>query len=777
VQTAEQEFDYLSMLNPAQRLAAEFGERIEDDRGFRAGPLLVIAGAGTGKTMTLAHRVAHLVIEGVDPERILLLTFTRRAAEEMTRRVENIVRASAPGSAVLPAGGLPWAGTFHSIANRLLRRFARNLGLDPGFSVLDRGDAADMLDVVRHELRLSRTSRRFPKKDTCLAIYSRCVNAQKPLADIIEQTFPWCADWSQELAELFRSYVDRKQQNQSLDYDDLLLYWMHLVNEPEFAEEIGSWFDHILVDEYQDTNILQAQILHALKPDGSGLTVVGDDAQSIYSFRSAEVENILGFPDRYMPAARVVTLEQNYRSTQAILDAANCLIAESERQYRKDLFSERGTGARPQYVTVEDGDAEAEFAVDSILANRELGMQLKDQAVLFRGSHHSDRLELELVRRNIPYVKYGGLKFLEAAHVKDLLSILKWAENPKNEVAAFRVLKLMPGMGPALAARCFESLACKDFSFTALGEFHPPAAAAEKWGAFCELFAALASSEVGEPGWQAQLTLARRWYQPHLERIYDSIDTREADLEQLELISGPLPDPRAIPDRADAGSPERHGRPCRGPDARRGLPDPVDGSFSQGAGMGSRLCPERHGRQFSIRVCDREARTDRRRTALTVCRDDPRQAVPVADRATAISCHTATTRRRPARLRSTQPFPDGPSPDSHGPALCGSVRNGTWRVQSTLRQADRRRHAHAADVGIKKAVARATAIQNEANSLGDVSVRFLEFLLDDAHVVLAVCLRIAMQLAAVKKHHFTILAGVPKGLFNPGARLIVDLVR
>ena len=540
MQTAEQEFDYLGMLNPAQRIAAEFGERM-DDRGFRAGPLLVIAGAGTGKTMTLAHRVAHLVIEDVDPERVLLLTFTRRAAEEMTRRVENIVRPSSPDSVVLPAGGLPWAGTFHSVSNRLLRRFARNLGLDPGFSVLDRGDAADMLDVVRHELKLSRTSRRFPKKDTCLAIYSRCVNAQKPLADIIEQTFPWCADWSKELSELFRRYVDRKQQNQSLDYDDLLLYWMHLVAEPEFAEEIGSWFDHILVDEYQDTNILQAQILHALKPDGSGLTVVGDDAQSIYSFRSAEVENILGFPDRYMPTARVVTLEQNYRSTQAILDAANCLIAESERQYRKDLFSERGTGARPQYVTVEDGDAEAEFVVDSILANRELGMQLRDQAVLFRGSHHSDRLELELVRRNIPYVKYGGLKFLEAAHVKDLLSVLKWAENPKNEVAAFRVLKLMPGMGPALAARCFESLACKDFSFAALGEFHPPAAAAEEWVAFCELFAALASSEVGEPGWQAQLTLARRWYQPHLERIYDSIDTREADLEQLELISGRYP--------------------------------------------------------------------------------------------------------------------------------------------------------------------------------------------------------------------------------------------
>jgi DNA helicase-2/ATP-dependent DNA helicase PcrA len=540
VQTAEQEFDYLGMLNPAQRLAAEYGER-GANRGFSSGPLLVIAGAGTGKTMTLAHRVAHLLIEGVDPERILLLTFTRRAAAEMTRRAEAIIRSSAPHTISLPAGGLPWAGTFHSIGNRLLRRFAHNLGLDPGFSVLDRGDAADMLDVVRHELKLTRTSRRFPKKDTCLAIYSRCVNAQKPLADILDQAFPWCADWTRELSELFRSYVDRKQQNQSLDYDDLLLYWMHLVAEPEFAEEVGAWFDHVLVDEYQDTNILQAQILHALKPDGSGLTVVGDDAQSIYSFRSAEVENILEFPDRFIPTARVVTLEQNYRSTQAILDAANCLIAESERQYRKDLFSERGAGARPQYVTVEDGDAEAEFVVETILANRELGLQLRDQAVLFRGAHHSDRLELELVRRNIPYVKYGGLKFLEAAHVKDLLSVLKWAENPKNEVAAFRVLKLMPGLGPAYAARCFEALACADFSFSALHDFRPPAAAAGEWGEFCELLTTLAAAELDEHGWQAQLTLVRRWYQPHLERIYDSVDTREADLEQLELISGRYP--------------------------------------------------------------------------------------------------------------------------------------------------------------------------------------------------------------------------------------------
>ncbi|NND46054.1 MAG: ATP-dependent helicase [Woeseiaceae bacterium] len=543
VQQALQEFDYLGILNPAQRLAAEYGNAAVPGRGLRAGPLLVIAGAGTGKTMTLAHRVAHLLISGVSPERILLLTFTRRAADEMTRRVESIVRASAPGNELppLPSGGLPWSGTFHSVANRLLRRYAHNLGLDPGFSVLDRGDAADIMDVVRHEQKLTRAARRFPKKDTCLAIYSRCVNTRKSLSETLDETYPWCCDWSDELKELFRCYVLRKQQSQALDYDDLLLYWSHLVAEAEFAEEIGSWFDHVLVDEYQDTNLVQAQILNALKPDGSGVTVVGDDAQSIYSFRAAEVENILGFPDQYMPTAQVITLEQNYRSTQPILDSANCLIAESERQYRKNLFSDRADGGKPRYVTVEDGDAEAEYVVTEILKNRELGMALKEQAVLFRGSHHSDRLELELVRRNIPYVKYGGLKFLEAAHVKDLLSVLKWAENPKNEVAAFRVLKLLPGMGPSNASRCFEHLAVGDYLFSSLREFRPPAAAANAWDDFCSMLEDLSGAASDDRGWQTHLSQVRRWYQPHLERIYDGLDTREADLEQLEQISGRYP--------------------------------------------------------------------------------------------------------------------------------------------------------------------------------------------------------------------------------------------
>lgn len=540
MQMHEQTFDHLAVLNAAQRLAAEYGAPQKDGGTFVSGPLLVIAGAGTGKTMTLAHRVAHLVVSGVSPERILLLTFTRRAAQDMTRRVEAIVRDATrhSGTQPLPSGGLPWSGTFHSIANRLLRRYAHNLGLDPGFSVLDRGDAADVMDVVRHELKLTRTSRRFPKKDTCLAIYSRCVNTQGSLADTLDATYPWCSDWTDELKELFRHYVLRKQQSQVLDYDDLLLYWKHLVAEDEFAEEIGSWFDHVLVDEYQDTNRVQSDILNALKPDGSGVTVVGDDAQSIYSFRAAEVENILGFPDQYMPSAQVITLEQNYRSTQPVLDAANCLIAESERQYRKNLFSDRKDGAKPRYVTVEDGDAEAEFVVENILKNRELGIDLKEQAVLFRGSHHSDRLELELVRRNIPYVKYGGLKFLEAAHVKDLLSVLKWAENPKNDIAAFRVLKLLPGMGPSNASRCFEHLAVGEHLFSALRDFRVPAACADEWPAFCVLLEHLSQMDFGEQGWQSQLTQVRRWYQPHLERLYDGVDTREADLEQLEQVSG-----------------------------------------------------------------------------------------------------------------------------------------------------------------------------------------------------------------------------------------------
>jgi DNA helicase-2/ATP-dependent DNA helicase PcrA len=496
-------------LNEQQRAAAEYG----------SGPLLIIAGAGTGKTNTLAHRVAHLVLRGASPQRILLLTFTRRAALEMTRRARRIA------GEVLADVRLPWSGTFHSVANRLLRKHAGRLGLDAAFSVLDRGDAADLIDVARHELGFSKTEKRFPRKDTCLAIYSHRVNTGAPLRDTLDTVFPWCAQWEDELARLFRSYVDRKLSSHALDYDDLLLYWDAIMADAALAAEIGGLFDHVLVDEYQDTNALQARILRALRPDGAGVTVVGDDAQAIYSFRAATVENILGFPSQYAPAAGVVALERNYRSTQRILDAANALIAGGTRQYRKTLEAAQGAGERPRYVTVLDDQGQAHYVVTRVLEARERGVPLRRQAVLFRSSHHSDLLELELVRRNIPYVKYGGLKFLEAAHVKDLLAVLRWADNPKNRVSAFRALQLQPGIGPGIAARIFERFEAGNHSWSTL---------ATHSSEFDSLMSGLGRPE--EP-WPGQVQRAREWFEPQLERIYEAAQVRAGDLVQLERIS------------------------------------------------------------------------------------------------------------------------------------------------------------------------------------------------------------------------------------------------
>jgi DNA helicase-2/ATP-dependent DNA helicase PcrA len=507
--------------------------------GVACGPLLVIAGAGTGKTNTLAHRVAHLLLQGVAPERILLLTFTRRAALEMTRRAQRVLAqalaARAQGPATVPENlRLSWSGTFHAIGNRLIREYAPRLGLDPGFNLLDRGDAADLFDVVRHRLGLSRTEKRFPRKDTCLAIYSHRINTQRPLRHTLETVYPWCLDWEDELTSLCRAYVEAKLEQQVLDYDDLLLYWQVMMRDPALAAELGARFDHVLVDEYQDTNVLQADILLRLKPDGAGLTVVGDDAQAIYSFRAASVDNILEFPQKFAPAARVVTLERNYRSTQGVLDVANALMTEAGRQYQKHLRSSRGPGARPEYVTVLDEQAQATFVVDCVLEARERGVDLRRQAVLFRNSDHSDVLELELVRRNVPFVKYGGLKFLEAAHVKDLLAVLRWADNPRNRIAAFRVLQLLPGMGPANAQRACEAFEAASFAWAALATHAVPAAAREAWTSLVPLLVGIGTDAAPWPG---QVQLVRRWYEPHLERIYDAAQARKSDLDQLERLS------------------------------------------------------------------------------------------------------------------------------------------------------------------------------------------------------------------------------------------------
>ena len=300
---------YLQTLNPEQRRAVEHGAA----GGLAAPPLLVIAGAGSGKTNTLAHRVAHLIVQGADPRRILLMTFSRRAASEMTKRVERIARKVIGDNAGIMTDALTWAGTYHGIGARLLREYAEQIGLDPAFTIHDREDSADLMNLVRHEKGFSKTESRFPTKGTCLSIYSRCVNAEMPIEQVIGMLYPWCSGRAAELKELFAAYVEAKQKQNVLDYDDLLLYWAQMVGDAGLADDIGGRFDYVLVDEYQDTNRLQSLILLALKPGGRGLTVVGDDAQSIYSFRAATVRNILDFP---LPVLR--RLQASLRSTETI---------------------------------------------------------------------------------------------------------------------------------------------------------------------------------------------------------------------------------------------------------------------------------------------------------------------------------------------------------------------------------------------------------------------------------------------------------------------------
>ncbi|MEJ0098931.1 MAG: ATP-dependent helicase [Pseudomonadota bacterium] len=527
---------HLESLNLAQRKAVAFGATAPDGH-FRAGPLLVIAGAGTGKTSTLAARVAHLALNGVDPSRIMLLTFTRRAANEMRRRAIEIMRKALDdtlgGKSQSIAQRLVWAGTFHSMANRLLRHYAPQLKLDPNFTVIDRADSADVIDQIRAELGYAAAEQRFPRKETCLAIYSWRVNTGKGLAETLQQ-FPWCQQWEEELKRLFRAYVERKQQLAMLDYDDLLLYWQVLVSEPRLAQHVGGHFDHILVDEYQDTNSLQAKILHAIKPDGAGLTVVGDDAQAIYSFRAAEVENILGFAQRFTPAAEVIPLGQNYRSTQPVLDAANALMAEAPRQFRKHLLATRSGGTQPRYISVEDLESQAEYVAAQVLQRRESGISLRRQAVLFRTGTHSDLLEVELTRRNIPFVKYGGLQFLEGSHVKDLIAVLRWADNPRNTLAAFRVLQLLPAMGPVNARWTLDALAEAGGALKSLRGIKVASQCERDFLRLAELM-----EKISQPNceWGGQVRTVREWYEPHLKRIYEHFHTRLGDLDQLEQLA------------------------------------------------------------------------------------------------------------------------------------------------------------------------------------------------------------------------------------------------
>jgi DNA helicase-2/ATP-dependent DNA helicase PcrA len=517
----------LSELNEQQRVAAVHGQ----------GPLLIIAGAGTGKTTTLAHRVACRILAGIDPSRIMLLTFTRRASSEMLRRVDSILhrlgKIENHAGRAKSASRRLMGGTFHSVGTHLLRKHGRMIGLNPDFTILDRSDAEDLLNVVRTELKLADSITRFPLKGTCMDIYSRCVNAQMKIDKVLADAFPWCVQHADGLKQLFKAFVDRKEQQSVLDYDDLLLFWRALVLDENAAAEIRKNYECVMVDEYQDTNKLQADTLLNLCPDGIGLTVVGDDAQSIYSFRAATVRNILDFPNLF-PGTEVVTLEQNYRSTQSILDLTNAVISQAAEGHRKKLWAARGTGERPELVTCADEDDQTDFLIDRIMEHRELGTPLKQQAILFRASHHSLSLEVELGRYDIPYHKYGGLKFIETAHVKDLLSFLRLAENPLDMIAGMRVLILLPGIGRKKAADLMDRLREAGGHFDAWQTWKPPAGAVEYWPELIGLMTRLVNKKGSIA---SDIHSIRDFYTPLLEMKHDHVDARLQDLQQLEAVA------------------------------------------------------------------------------------------------------------------------------------------------------------------------------------------------------------------------------------------------
>ena len=429
-------------LNDAQRRAVD----------HRDGPLLISAGAGTGKTRTLVSRLARLLDGGVPPERVLLVTFSRRAATELTDRIGHLSDPLVAGRVV--------AGTFHSVAHRILTRFGTGLGLAEQFSVLGPGDSRDLFALVRAPVAAG-SPRRFPRTETVESVYGRTVSTQRPLEETVARHFPWCLDDVGPLRTIFTAYTERKRAQHLLDLEDLLLYWRAAVRDPTVGPVLAGQFDHVLVDEYQDTNLVQADILRALGGHGVEVTVVGDDAQAIYSFRSATVRNILDFPDQFA-GTTTIALEQNYRSTGPILDLANAVIAGAGEGLRKQLWTAAPGGVRPSLATCPDQQAQATAVGQTVLDHYEAGIALREQAVLFRTGHHSDLLEVELRRRRIPFVKYGGLRFLEAAHVRDLLAMLRIVQNPWDELAWRRVLLLARGAGPASVDRILATLGVRE---------------------------------------------------------------------------------------------------------------------------------------------------------------------------------------------------------------------------------------------------------------------------------------------------------------------------
>ena len=508
--------DFSQVLNPAQLAAATAD----------AGPHLVIAGAGSGKTRTLVYRVAHLVSSGTPPESILLLTFTRRAAQEMLRRATTILDERCRRVA---------GGTYHSFANLVLRRHAKRLGYASSFTIADRSDAIDLMGILRTEGGYERQGRRFPRADTLINLVSKSVNTHRSLAEIVESELPQFEDDLPAIEKLAQAFAARKLEQSIMDYDDLLTNLRRLlVEHGAVRARLSGTYRHILVDEYQDTNRLQAQIAALLASSHGNVMVVGDDAQSIYSFRGADFRNIIDFP-KLFPDAKTTVLEQNYRSTQPILDLGNAVLGRAKERYSKTLFTKIPGEQKPVFVRTLDDASQAQFLAERILTLREEGVPLSEIAILCRAAWHSNVVELELSSRNIPFRKFGGIRFVEAAHVKDVSALLRISLNPLDTSAWFRILQIFQGIGPKTAQRLIEAIQSDG---GALDTLERPEVARTRYGRFLgELATLLRRLAESSLALAERLELATTTYGPWMRQKYDDAPRRQEDLESLRVIA------------------------------------------------------------------------------------------------------------------------------------------------------------------------------------------------------------------------------------------------
>jgi DNA helicase-2/ATP-dependent DNA helicase PcrA len=506
--------DYAAALNSQQLAAVTAGE----------GPSLVIAGAGSGKTRTLVYRVAYLIDSGIDPSHILLLTFTRKSSQEMLERAGELIGVRSE---------LVRGGTFHSVANMLLRRYGRSIGLEPGFTILDRGDAEDLIALVRAQLGLNEKDKRFPRKATIAEMFSKAENTLRPLDEIVVEEFDHFSDHLDALGQLQRGYQASKRQRQLVDYDDLLVLLRRLVMEDEGVRRtISSLYRYILVDEYQDTNRLQADVVRHLASTHQNVMVVGDDAQSIYAFRGATFKNIMEFPTLF-PGTTIYKLEENYRSTQPILNLANTIIEEAKEKYSKHLFTRKIDGPLPVLVEAAGENAQSRFIAQKILELREEGVPLGEMAVLFRSSFHSFDLEIELSRHGLPFVKRGGVKFIETAHVKDLLAHMRVVANPLDAVSWHRVLMLIEGVGPKKAQDVMAALVKSDNPYVALRAM--PGRSGKGLRDLALTLESLAGTGDLRPA--EQVNHIYEYYLPILKAQYDDYPKRMRDLDHLQTIA------------------------------------------------------------------------------------------------------------------------------------------------------------------------------------------------------------------------------------------------